>query len=57
MYQVTAVDDTGIRRAVYIGLTFDQALQAKNEILWQHPRRLWNPRIKKNLKPYLLCIS
>lgn len=47
LYQVTAVDDTGIRRAVYVDYTYDEALQAKNEILWQRPRRLWNPRIKK----------
>lgn len=47
MYEVTVTDDTGIRFVKYTGLTKDQALCAKNEILYQVPRRLFNPRIRK----------
>lgn len=48
MYEVTVTDDTGIRFVKYTGLTKDQALCAKNEILYHVPRRLFNPRIRKN---------
>lgn len=47
MYEVTVTDDTGIRFVKYTGLSFDQAYYAKNEILWQNPRKLLNPRIRK----------
>ena len=47
MYEVTVKDDTGIRFVKYTGLTYDQALCTKNEILYQVPRRLFNPRIRK----------
>lgn len=50
MYEVTATDDTGIRFVRYAGLTRDQALCAKNEILYQVPRKLFNPRIRKSFQ-------
>ncbi len=48
-YYVTAADDTGIRRVVAghpDGMSLSDALFAKQEILHQRPRRLFNPRIK-----------
>ena len=54
MYEVTVKDDTGIRFVKYTGLTYDQALCTKNEILYQVPRRLFNPRIRKTKK---LCAT
>ena len=53
MYEVTVTDDTGIRFVKYTGLTKDQALCAKNEILYQVPRRLFNPRIRKMRVQYV----
>lgn len=47
MYDVIVTDDTGIRFVKYTSLSRDQALTAKNEILHQVPRRLFNPRIRK----------
>lgn len=47
MYEVTATDDTKIRFVKYTGLNKDQALCAKNEILYQVPKKLFNPRIRK----------
>lgn len=57
MYEVTATDDTGIRFVKYTGLTKDQALCAKNEILYQVPRRLFNPRIRKTKDKFLNIIN
>ncbi len=48
LYNVTACDDTGIRFTVKEMLTKNDAQLEVNEILCQFPRRLKNPRIKKN---------
>ena len=47
MYEVTVKDDTGIRFVKYTDMSYDQALCTKNEILYQVPRKLFNPRIRK----------
>lgn len=48
LYDVTVVDDTGIRRAIYSGVDRNTAICAKDEILYAAKRRYWNPRIRKH---------
>ncbi len=48
LFDVTACDDTGIRFPVKEMLTKNDARLEVSEILCQFPRRLKNPRIKKN---------
>lgn len=48
LYDVTAVDDTMIRRTVASGLKWGDARFQVDEILFASKRRWWNPRIRKH---------
>lgn len=49
-YDVTATDDTRIRRVIASELKWGDARFHVDEILHAHKRRWWNPRIRKHRK-------
>ena len=48
VYDVTACDDTKIRRIVLTGVDLETAWLHTREIIYAKPRRLYNPRIRKH---------
>lgn len=48
VYDVTAYDDTKIRRTVLTGVDLETAWFHTREIINAKPRRLYNPRIRKH---------
>lgn len=50
LYDVTAVNDTMIRRTVASGLKWEDARFHVDEIRYAHRRRWWNPIIRKHIE-------
>ena len=48
LYDVTACDDTKIRRTVLTGVDHETAWLHTREIIHAKPRRLYNPRLRKH---------
>ena len=48
LYDVTACDDTKIRRSVLSAVDLKTAWLHTREIIYAKPRRLYNPRIRKH---------
>lgn len=48
VYDVTACDDTKIRRTVLTGVDLETARLHTKEIVYAKPRRLFNPRVRKH---------
>lgn len=48
LYDVTAEDDTRIRRPVFPNATLGDAVAYKEELIFTHRRRWRNPRIRKH---------
>lgn len=48
LYEITAVDDTGIRRVIYSACSWGVAHYQLSEMLCQKPRRYKNPRIRRS---------
>ena len=50
LYDVTATDDTRIRRVIASELKWEEARFHVDEIRYAQKRRWWNPRIRKHRK-------
>lgn len=48
LYDVTAVDDTKIRRVVLSEVEWGDARSEVYEIIYAQKRRYWNPRIRQH---------
>ena len=48
LYDVTATDDTQIRRVIYSEVNWDTAVSQKDELLYNSKKRWKNPRIRKH---------
>lgn len=48
LYDVTATDDTQIRRVIYSEVNWDTAVSQKDELLYTSKKRWKNPRIRKH---------
>lgn len=48
LYDITAVDDTKIRRVIKSGVEWKDTRSELGEIIFTHKRRFWNPRIRKH---------
>ena len=48
LYDVTACDDTKIRRIVLDSVDLETAWLHTREIIYSKPKRLYNPRIRKH---------
>lgn len=47
LYEITAADDTGIRRVIYSAHSWEVTCYQLSEMLHQKPRQYKNPRICK----------
>lgn len=57
LYEITAADDTGIRRVVYSVCSWGVARYQLSEMLCQKPRQYKNPRIRKSRSKLMVKIK
>ena len=57
LYEITAADDTGIRRVIYSACSWGVARYKLSEMLCQKSRRYKNPRIRKSRSELMVKIK